>query len=150
MKATIEKMTEKDRESVREMMRTFYASPAVLSNGSEEIFENDINYCVGDSPYLEGYVFRDKQEVLGYAMAAKSFSTEFGKPCVWIEDLYIKSEHRGEGLGGQFLKFIEEKYADCVLRLEAEGDNERALGVYKKHGYEILPYTELIKRKKTN
>ena len=79
-------MTAEDKENVLEMMRVFYASPAVLSNGSEEIFLNDIENCVNESPYLEGYIFEDAGEIQGYAMVAKSYSTEFGKPCMWIED----------------------------------------------------------------
>ncbi len=138
-------MVESDRASVMEMMRVFYASPAVLSNGSEEIFKADLDACVGDSPYLEGYVFEKDGTVQGYAMIAKSFSTEFGKPCIWIEDLYIKSEFRGLGIGSRFLGFIEEKYPDSVFRLEAEAENERALHVYKKCGFEVLPYIELKK-----
>ena len=82
----IRNMTEQDTQEVMDMMRVFYASPAVQSNGSDEIFENDIKNCVSGSPYLEGYIFEKEGQILGYAMAAKSFSTEFGKPCVWIED----------------------------------------------------------------
>ena len=48
-------------------------------------------------------------EILGYAMIAKSFSTEFGKPCMWIEDLYIREAYRGTGLGSKFLDYIEAK-----------------------------------------
>ena len=138
-------MVESDRASVMEMMRVFYASPAVLSNGSEEIFKADLDACVGDSPYLEGYVFEKDGTVQGYAMIAKSFSTEFGKPCIWIEDLYLESEFRGLGIGSRFLEFIEEKYPDSVFRLEAEAENEMALHVYKKCGFEVLPYIELKK-----
>ena len=78
-------------------------------------------------------------------MCAKSFSTEFGKRCVWIEDLFVKEEFRGKGIGGQFLSYISEKYSDCVIRLEAEAENECAIHVYNKAGFEVLPYTELIK-----
>ena len=38
----IRNMKESDREAVLAMMREFYASPAVFSNGSEEIFASDI------------------------------------------------------------------------------------------------------------
>ena len=145
MSGTIRKMTNQDRDSVIEMMRIFYASPAVLSNGSEKIFESDVEHCVNDSPYLEGYVFEDAGEIQGYAMVAKSFSTEFGKQCIWIEDLYIKDDYRGLGLGGSFLKYIETKYQDAIFRLEAEAENERALKVYEKSGYEVLPYMQLKK-----
>ena len=60
--------------------------------GSEEIFENDVENCINENPYLEGYVFEENGVLLGYAMVAKSFSTEFGKPCMWIEDIYLKPE----------------------------------------------------------
>lgn len=131
--------------AVIEMMRTFYASPAVLTNGSEEIFLNDVEHCVNDSPYLEGYVFVKDSEIVGYGMLAKSFSTEYGKPCIWIEDLYMKPEARGLGIGSKFFSFVEEKYQGHLLRLEVEEENERAVAVYKKNGFEVMPYMEMKK-----
>jgi ribosomal protein S18 acetylase RimI-like enzyme len=136
-------MNIKDKPEVLEMMRVFYRSPAVLSNGSEEIFSNDIENCINDSPYLEGYIFENASEIQGYAMIAKSFSTEFGKPCIWIEDLYIKENFRAQGLGSLFFDFITKKYTDCIFRLEVEEENERAINVYKKNGFRVLPYMEM-------
>ena len=81
----------------------------------------------------------------GYAMVAKSFSTEFGKPCMWIEDLFLKETARGLGFGTGFLRYIEEKYPDAILRLEVESENERAVHVYKKCGFRVLPYMEMKK-----
>ena len=49
----IKPMTMEHKAAVLDMMRVFYTSPAVLSNGSEEIFNNDVDNCIGDSPYLE-------------------------------------------------------------------------------------------------
>ena len=134
-----------DCATVTDMMRGFYASDAVLTNGSDEIFSADVSECVSDSPYLEGYVFENEDGIQGYSMCAKSFSTEFGRRCVWIEDLFVKEEYRGKGIGSQFLSYISDKYSDCVIRLEAEAENERAIHVYKKAGFELLPYTEMIK-----
>lgn len=136
-------MTGEYRDEVMEMMRTFYASPAVSTNGSEEIFRRDIEECVSGSPYLEGYVFMDEGKTAGYAMVAKSFSTEFGKKCIWVEDLYLKPEYCGKGIGTAFLVSMEEKYADAILRLEVEEENERAVHVYRKNGFEVLPYMEM-------
>lgn len=142
---SIEPMTGQHRAAVIEMMREFYSSPAVFTNGSEEIFKNDVEACVGGSPYLEGYVFTEGDAVVGYAMAAKSFSTEFGKPCIWIEDIYLKPEYRGGGAGTAFFGFIEEKYPNALFRLEVEEENERAIKVYRKNGFEVLPYMEMKK-----
>lgn len=145
MNYTIRMMTKEDKSAVIDMMRVFYASPAVLSNGSEEIFANDVDNCVNDSPYLEGYIFEVAGVIQGYGMVAKSFSTEFGKPCMWIEDLYIKEEFRSVGIGSGFLNYIEEKYPNAILRLEVEEDNESAVRVYEKCGFEVLPYMEMKK-----
>ena len=145
MNYVIRPMERRDKEQVICMMRGFYSSPAVWSNGSEEIFDADVEQCVGDSPYLEGYVFEDGDELLGYAMLAKSFSTEFGKPCIWIEDLFLKESSRGCGIGSRFLAYVEEKYPSAILRLEVEEENERAVAVYRKCGFEVLPYMEMKK-----
>ncbi|MDD6207947.1 MAG: N-acetyltransferase [Clostridiales bacterium] len=145
MSTIIREMTSEDKHLVMDMMDVFYASPAVSTNGSEKIFIKDIENCVGECPYLEGYVFEQNHVIQGYAMVAKSFSTEFGKPCIWIEDLYIKKEYRDLGIGSQFFRYIEEKYADTVLRLEVDKDNERAIKVYEKHGYKPIGYLEMKK-----
>ena len=141
----IRKMIRDDKNTVMEMMRVFYASPAVLSNGSEEIFEADVENCVNDSPYLEGFVFEDENEMQGYGMIAKSFSTEFGKPCIWIEDLYLKPEYRGAGIGSKFFAYLEQTYTGYMFRLEVEEENERAIHVYEKNGFAVLPYMEMKK-----
>ena len=145
MKIIIRKMKDSDRVTVIEMMRVFYASEAVLTNGSEEIFYADIDECVGDSPYAEGYVFETSGDIIGYGMLAKSYSTEYGKRCIWIEDLYLKEKYRGLGIGSVFFKFVCEKYPNSLLRLEVEEENERAIQVYRKNGFDALPYMEMKK-----
>lgn len=145
MKSIIREMREGDRATVTEMMRVFYSSPAVSTNGSEEIFRADIDGCVGENPFLEGYIFESEGEIQGYAMVAKSFSTEFGRPCMWIEDLYIKEKFRGLGLGSRFFEYIEKKYEGAIFRLEVEEENKIATYVYKKAGFDTLPYMEMKK-----
>ena len=141
---TIRSMREADRASVLNMMRVFYASPAVHTNGSEEIFQADISVCVGDSPYAEGFVFEQGGVLSGYGMIAKSFSTEFGKPCIWIEDIYLLPEYRRCGAATQFIQMLRTTFPNAVIRLEAEEENVSALAVYHKNGMTELPYVELI------
>ena len=138
-------MERSDKDEVLKMMRVFYSSPAVSTNGSEKIFNNDIDACLSDDPYVEGYVIVDSEMIIGYVMVAKSYSTEFGKRCIWIEDIYIKDDYRGLGIGNATLNFIRNKYTDALLRLEVEVDNEHALALYKKCGFTTLPYMEMMK-----
>ena len=145
MSIVIREMVNNDRRPVKWMMEEFYASNAIATNGSKEIFNNDINACISDNPYLEGYVFENDGYVFGYAMLAKSFSTEYGKPCIWIEDLYIQEQECNTGLGSTFFECIEKIYPDCIFRLEVEAENERAIHVYKKNGFDFMPYLEMKK-----
>jgi ribosomal protein S18 acetylase RimI-like enzyme len=139
-------MEEKHRSEVVKMMRVFFSSPAVLSDGNDEIFNSDVSACVSDMPFIEGYVFESESgEIAGYSMLSMGFSTESGKRRVWIEDLFIKEAFRGKGIGGHFLDFISEKYSGFVLRLEVEEENISAVELYKKHGFEFLAYSEMIK-----
>ena len=43
---TIRPMQPADKEAVLAMMEVFYASPAVLSNGSAAIFSSDFEACI--------------------------------------------------------------------------------------------------------
>jgi GNAT superfamily N-acetyltransferase len=146
MSVVIKKMERAHKSEILKMMEVFYNSPAVFTNGSKEIFEADFEASVSDSPYLEGYVFETGKEVSGYAMIAKSFSTEFGKECIWIEDIYIKPSVRGKGIGKKFFAFLDEKYPEHLKRLEVEEDNETACNLYKKCGFDVLPYVEMKKQ----
>ncbi len=142
----IRKMREADRAAVIDMMRVFYASPAVLSDGSEEIFRSDVDACLGGGPYAEGFVFVEGERLVGYGMIAKSYSTEFGKPCVWIEDIYVVPEYRGRGAGTAFIRLVRETFRDAVIRIEAERENAAAVATYVKNGFAELPYMELMLR----
>ncbi|MBR3816104.1 MAG: GNAT family N-acetyltransferase [Clostridia bacterium] len=143
MTPQIRKITEDDRASVLSMMDDFYSSPAVSTDGSEEIFNADIDACLSDSPFLEGYVFDLEGTLQGYAMLAHSFSTEYGRNCIWIEDLYIIREHRGKGIGGHFIEFVKDNYPNTLIRLEVEEENETAVHTYKKAGFDFFPYLEM-------
>ncbi len=145
MNIAFRKMESRDKAEVLAMMKTFYASPAVYTSGSDEIFLNDFNSCIGASPFLEGYIFEADGCVCGYSMLAKSFSTEFGKPCIWVEDIYIKEPYRGCGIGNSFFDFLAREYTDVLFRLEVERENTPAVNLYTSKGYSVLPYVEMKK-----
>ena len=139
-------MKEQDKNEVIEMMTVFYASEAVSTNGSREIFESDFDNCINSCPYLEGYVFEENNNICGYAMVAKSFSTEFGKPCIWIEDLYIKEEYRHKKIGSLFFDFLKENYKDTIQRLEVDKENVFAIKAYKKNNFDEVDYLQFIRK----
>lgn len=144
---TIRKLQKTDFDTVLSMMVVFYASDALLVHPSEAVLRKTLTDALADTPYLEAYGFEEAGVLTGYGMVAMSYSTEAGGLCAWIEDIYIEPEHRGKGYGTRFLAFVKERYGRRVarIRLEAEPENERAMAVYSKAGFEILGYTQLVK-----
>ena len=144
MNINIRNMLLEDKSEILQMMHDFYSSDAVNTNGSPKIFETDFECCISESPFLEGFVFENSGKILGYAMVAQCFSTEFGKPCFWLEDLYLKSEYRGFGIISIFVNYIKSHKQNAIFKLEVEKENVHAVHVYKKLGFKEMPYSEMI------
>jgi ribosomal protein S18 acetylase RimI-like enzyme len=143
----IRPLKQEDFDRVLDMMRVFYASEALLVHPDEVVLRKTLTDAISGSPYLEAFGFEEDGILTGYGMVAMSYSTEAGGLCAWIEDIYIEPAYRGMGFGSRFLDFVWQRYRDRVvrIRLEAEPENERAMAVYRKAGFEILGYTQLVR-----
>lgn len=143
---TIRPLVPSDFDRVLSMMVTFYASDALLVHPEESVLRKTLTDALSETPYLEAFGFEADGQLAGYGMVATSYSTEAGGLCAWIEDIYIEPEHRGKGYGSSFLEFVRQRYRNRVarIRLEAEPENLRAMAVYRKAGFEILGYTQLV------
>jgi len=146
MNTLIRPMVKQDKPEILQMMRVFYDSPAVQHTAPDDILEKDIDDCLSDMPFLEGFVIEQEKRIVGYAMTAISYTTEYGGICIWLEDLYLKPEYRHSGIAGKLFKFIEDYYPDAVhFKLEVEPENEFAVKAYQKYGYQVSPYFLMTK-----
>lgn len=143
----ISKLKPEDFEEVLSMMEVFYASNALLVHPEEQVLARTLWDSMSGGPYVTGYGFEEDGHLVGYGMVSRSYSTETGGICLWIEDIYIKPAFRGQGIGTAFLRFVEEcgKGSAVRLRLEAEPENEKAISVYQSAGFRVLGYTQLVK-----
>lgn len=57
------KFKNSDFDEIFSMMKTFYNSPAVFTNGNDEIFKADIEACLDENfVFAEGYVFLSEEK----------------------------------------------------------------------------------------
>ena len=147
MSLEIRKLKKDDQELFLSFLDKFYHSEAVLHPTDRRLHLNIFNEVMRSDEYLLSYVFRLDGEDVGYALLSKSFCPEVGGSIVWIEQLYINESHRGKGVAGKFLTFIENEFSPDRIRLEVEEDNEKAISLYKKNGYRFLPYLQMVKDK---
>lgn len=45
--------------------------------------------------------------IVGFALFYTTYSTFLGKPGLFLEDLFVKEEERGKGIGGSFFKALD-------------------------------------------
>ena len=69
---------------------------------------------------------------------------------LWVDELYIRPQFRGLGLGTAFFKFLEGCDGYDYIRLEVEKDNHKAMKLYTSLGFKDAEYTSLYKKTKVN
>lgn len=99
--------------------------------------ENLHQFGFSESPYFFTEFAECEGKVVGYALYYYSFSANQGFPILYLEDLYVRRDYRGNGIGSQLLKQLA-KYAIqkncCRLEWHVFTWNNSAISFYKKMG----------------
>ncbi len=138
------KITENDREFYISSAKEFYRSDAVDHQIPEDFIVKTFEELMRANTYAEAYIIEQEGKRAGYALLAKSFSQEAGGMVLWLEEIFILPEFRSCGLGVQFLKFLKEDVPAVRLRLELCPSNTKACEIYKRNGFQILNYNQMI------
>jgi len=91
----------------------------------------------GARPAAEALIAERDREVVGYALFFPTFSSFLASTGVWLEDLFVRKEHRAEGVGKALLEavaaLVRERGGER-LEWAALDWNELALGFYRGIG----------------
>lgn len=144
----VRKIKEADRASYLKMAKEFYSSEAVEHSLPENHFSETFQELMRSDCYADAYILEHENKTAGYALLAKTFSQEAGGMVLWIEELYVMPEYRSRGLGHEFFLYLKDNLCHGVkrIRLEVESGNTRAISLYRKLGFEDLPYLQMIKK----
>ncbi len=105
-----------------------------------EVTEADLREAIfGERKFVQALVAMDGNRYVGYALFFPVFKSFRGERSVFLEDLYVTPDLRGNGLGFVMLREVA-KYAEeqgfARLDWQALKWNEQAINFYKNLGAE--------------
>ncbi len=102
----------------------------------------------GPQPVAGALVARRDGELAGYALYFFTFCSFAGRPGLWLEDVYVRSPHRHQGLGRALIQAVARIAAErnCA-RFEwiALNWNKNALDFYRNLGAQLMDEWVLIR-----
>jgi len=108
--------------------------------------ERDIHAALfGPRPAAEVLMVRrttESREAVAFALFFQTFSTFLGRPSLWLEDLFVRPDCRGEGIGRALLRRLAAlaRERDCGRFEWAVLDwNAPAIAFYQSLGAAVLP-----------
>ncbi|MBV8614769.1 MAG: GNAT family N-acetyltransferase [Acetobacteraceae bacterium] len=119
-----------------EMARAFHAEDGHPLEASSEAAV--LQVAAGET-LTRAWIVRRATEAVGYLILTLGYSVEYGGRDGFIDDLYLKPELRGHGIGKRLLDFALEQAAVLginTLHLEVESGNARAERLYREAGFE--------------
>jgi len=132
----IRSATESDVPVILELIRalaTYERAPNDVIATEEGLAE----VLFGKKPAAEVLLAFENETAVGFAIFFHNFSTWLGRPGLYLEDLFVKPEHRGKGYGRALLIHLAKIARDrnCGRFEWAVLDwNEPAIQFYRKLG----------------
>jgi GNAT superfamily N-acetyltransferase len=100
------------------------------------------DHLFGDRPCIEALLADHQGTAIGFALFFTNYSTFLTKPGLYLEDLFVKPEYRGQGVGKLLLSHLarlalQRNYGR--LEWSVLDWNEPAIGFYQRIGATVLP-----------
>ena len=127
-----------DIETLSSMMKDFYA----IDNYPISIEKSKVllNEFIENENLGKSYLIYKEEKIAGYFIITYVFSFEYGGRIAFLDELYIKSEFRNQGIGNDAIEFLKTKTKALninLIYLEIENHNEKAQNLYLKHNFEM-------------
>jgi len=126
-----------DTDELLELMREFYAVEHLAFD--ERAARGALRQILHDGRFGVIHLIRvNAAQTAGYLVVTFGFSLEFHGRDAFVDELYLRENFRGHGIGKASIEFAAEvcrAEGIAALHLEVERENTRAQGLYRRAGF---------------
>lgn len=127
------------RWAIVDLLATYADTPAGGRTAMTEEARNSVVGLLESHPTALVLLAMEGDAPIGLAVCFEGFSTFKAKPLINVHDLVVSPTHRGKKVGQRLLEAVEHEARHrgcCALTLEVLGDNDPAMRLYRKQGFD--------------
>ena len=128
--------TSEDTETLITFIREYYAYDKHPFD--EAALRPALDAIVREPAFGRVWLIQDGDLAIGYVVLTLGYSLEYLGRDAFVDELYVRESHRGQGVGARALAFVEDVCRQLgvrALHLEVERENTRAYYLYSKSGF---------------
>ena len=144
---TIRDFRKSDYQVFSEMINDFYNKGIATLHGiDQKKIDTIFKISTSMTSYARALMIEQDGKIAGYLHLSFTHSNEVAGMVVLIEELYIRPEYQGKGIGNFVLDWLFQEYQDKVkrFRLEVTRENDGATRLYRKKGFQPLEYDQMV------
>jgi GNAT superfamily N-acetyltransferase len=137
MNITYRQFISVDKKAVAELIKALYREDSEGKPISNEQINKTIKELLNHPEKGTILLIEKDGEIIGYSILVNFCSNEYGGNILDIDELFIKPEFCGKGIGTRFIKYlVKNKFSNSVaVRLEVMPSNKKALQLYERMGF---------------
>jgi len=120
-----------------ELVREFHAVERLAFD--EALDREVLRHFLTDESLGQAWLIQQNDRVIGYIVLTLGYSLEYRGRDAFIDEFYLQSQYRGQGIGTHTLVFAEDICRSLgiqALHLEVDMDNPDAQRLYHRVGYD--------------
>ncbi len=136
MKVTFKSTDETDIDALVQFVREFHEFDHLPFD--ESVTRDALQTLLSNDSYGRVWLIQYAEQAIGYVVLTFGFSLEARGRDALVDELYVRENYRGQGVGKTTLNFLENFCRSQEIYrfyLEVERANTAAQGFYHKHGF---------------
>jgi len=127
----------RQRNDVVKMMRGLYEEDQAAHPPDVSLFPATVERLLSNPSAGQIVLFREGDELVGYAILIPYWSNEFGGNLLFIDELFVAAAYRNRGIARRFFAYIEQQqpFGAVALALEVSQGNRNANRLYESLGF---------------